>query len=111
MGTLPNGWMAGNVEVNQPDGTVTGLWTGEPGTLPAVVDAQGFKSDWSQAEIYLKGSLWHSDADKIVRWQSASDLGKIHMLKCAEIVTIQGMTWVRHVRQVILDARQGGYAL
>lgn len=108
---LPGGWTNDNVEVTRPDGTVTGLWTGEPGTFPDTVDAEGFESDWAQAEIYFNGSLWHSDTDKIERWQAASELGKKHMMKCAELVTIHGVTWVRHVRQIIADARSAGYDL
>jgi hypothetical protein len=96
---------------SMPEGSVTRVWSGPPGTLPDDVAWSQLTADYKFAALYFNGRLWHADSDKVNAFDKATREIQAVMAKCAEVRTLSAVQWVRHLHQWILDARAAGWPL
>lgn len=104
----------GGAEVPLPPGEVQlrSVAIGPPGHSPSGVELEGLATDYAYANTYLNAMVWHSDTDKAMEFQAASDYMKQHYRKCAEIrVLSAAKDVIPPLRQWILDARADGHDL
>ncbi|MEI3867306.1 hypothetical protein V6S02_09470 [Microbacterium sp. CCNWLW134] len=107
----------GNFEV-APPGLVAGeersqqVRIGPPGRSPSGIATEGLATDFDYANTYLNAMVWHSDTNKSMEYQAASEFMKKQYRKCAEIrVLSAAKDIIPPLRQWILDARADGHDL